>query len=237
VRSDQRLILEFPEFAERLSGFLQRLDNEPALLQAFARDPSGILSTSVFPGDPEPTLTAINRGNRLLFSLLSNERFMTWSEQYMERSSASALDRFPELDPDEAARAFAATLSPDEVYQEVVDAMVQFVDRELLAALLVVDPEDVNSLLGREAVAARTPVYGWIAVYVILLVVVAAVHAVAVLGTSGDVIRTGSIPGLSRQDLARVNRLLLDTLSERARELRTTGTLASAEAARRGRIL
>jgi hypothetical protein len=229
--------LEYPEFAERLGSFLQRLNNDPALLQTFARDPSGVLSPSVFPDDPQPALSTINRGNRLLFSLLSNERFMTWSEQYTERLSASAVERFPDLDADEAARAFAATLSPDEVYQEIVDAMVQFVDRELLAALLVVDPDDVDSLLGREAARAPSPVYGWVVVLVLLFVVVAAVHAVVALGTSGDVIRTGAIPGLSREDLGRINRLMLDAMSERARGLRETGVLASTEAARRGTSL
>lgn len=237
MRSDQRLILEWPEFSGRLGEFLQRLEDEPSLLHSFARDPSSVLAACVFPNDALPALTLINRGNRLLFALLSNERFMSWSEGYTAQLSRAAVERFPDLDPDKAAVAYAATLSPDDTYEAVVDAALRFVDKEMLAALLVIESDDVDKLAGPVDPKSPNPAFGWVAVLVLVFVVVAAVHAVLFLGSSGDVVARGVLPGLSRDDLDRISRMLIDALSDRADYLRRTGALASPEAARRGTIL
>jgi hypothetical protein len=173
----------------------------------------------------------------LLFALLSNERFMSWSEEYTVKLSRTAAERFPNLAADKAAIAYAATLSPDTTYEAVLDAALQFVDKELLAALLVVDSDDVAKLAGPSDPSRPSPVLGWWAIFVVIIVVVAAVHAVLALGTSHDLVARGPLPGLSRDDLDRISRLMMDALSERAQELRRAGVLASPEAARRGTLL
>lgn len=233
MRRDQRLILEFPDFSVRLSQLFQRLDRDPALLRLFAQDPSGVVSRIVFPDEPEPALTAINSGNRLLFSLLSNKGFMNWAREYTDRMNQAAVASYPDLNSDDAALAYAATISTDEVYEDVVEAALQFADREMLTSLLAIDSEDADTLLAsRTGLSSPTTNWSPVAVLVLVFVVVVAVHAVLALGTSGDVAR-GALPGLSRDDLGRASRVMMEALSVRAEELRAAGVLASA-AARRG---
>jgi len=231
MRRDQLLLLEFPDFSERMSEFLRELEQNPSLQQLYIRDPGGVLSRSVFKDQPAPPTSALNQGNRLLFALLSNPGFMAWADEYGERLSARALKQFPELDPDQAARAHAATLRPDEVYSDLIDAALKNIDRELLAALIVVDVDDVESVISPRAGISGTQTVAWSPVFVVVFVVVAAVIAAVVLNHH---VARAAPAGFSRQDLGRLSRLLTESLKEHADELRRAGVLSSPESARRG---
>jgi hypothetical protein len=229
VGRDPLLLLDYPDFSERMGKFLKRLESDSSLQQLFIRDPGSVLSRTVFADESRPSSSVINQGNRLMFALLSNDGFLRWAEGYSERLAEAAQVNFPDLQPDDAALAFAATLERDEIYAELVDAALDNVDRELLAALMVVDVDDVEVVVdpGRRfpGTAELSPVF--VVIFVAIAVVIAAValnHHIA-----------RAVPaGFSRDDLSRLSRLLMDGLTQHARELRSEGKLASPASARRG---
>lgn len=226
---DPLLLLDYPDFSERMGTFLKRLESDSSLQQLFIRDPGSVLSRTVFTDDPRPPNSVINRSNRLLFALLSNDGFMRWAEGYTDRLAEAAQANFPDLEPDQAALAFAATLERDEIYAELVDAALENVDRELLAALMVVDVDDVDVVVDSGLRSPGAVTAFPILVFIFLVVAV----AISVVELNHHIARR--VPaGFSRDDLSRLSRLLMDGLTEHARELRSEGKLASPASARRG---
>ena len=74
MKPNELLVLNYDEFSERASKLYKRLDESAAFREVFVRNPAGVVSELLSPGVLRHQ-SSISRGNRLLFSLLSNEKF------------------------------------------------------------------------------------------------------------------------------------------------------------------
>jgi hypothetical protein len=220
------LLLDLPDYSDRLGALLTRMESEESLRQMYLRDPSTILSKALFPDQPNLPRSVVSRSNRLLFSLLSNQGFMTWADTYGAAIGERARNEFPNLSEEEAGLALAAKLEATDVYDEVINAVVANSDRELLASLLTVKNHELDQLLaGRPSMGGGAPGISVVAVFVVVFVAVFVVIAATELNHHfGKTAPTG----FARTDLDRLSRLMIDGLTQEAESLRAAGTLGSA---------
>src|SRR5262245_60096898 len=101
MRSEDLLILGYDGFSERTAHFFRGLNESRALQELFLRDPAGTLSAEVLPPGKMPAAARLNQANRILFSLLSNPNFTSWSEQYQKGLEAEMADIVALKDPSE----------------------------------------------------------------------------------------------------------------------------------------
>lgn len=203
------LILKYQDFGSETSRFFTELNENSELRNLFFTNPSLVLRTKL------PSLSSIDVGdqqdelaNRVLFSALSNERFTTFLEEYQAKKN-KALARYLESPEDEQA---ASELDERTIKVEFAEALLDFGDKELL-----------SNMLGRSGSASQSDrQLAGVAIYIVLFVVIAAVHAVFALGTSGDLAPTAAarlpIPAPELRKIA-------DQLVAAARQAREAGDL------------
>jgi hypothetical protein len=92
---------------KRVSDLFDELEKNPELAQVFIRNPFLVLQSRVLPEFAVMNEDSINAANQLLYSVLSNDKFMKWAEEY----GAKLIDRFNKTgkvpDKKEMLRAFA----------------------------------------------------------------------------------------------------------------------------------
>jgi len=242
VRPDELLLIDLPEFSGRLREVHSRMRDSQAFRQLVIRNPVGAINEVIFRDEAQPPITQVNKANRLLFSLLSNEGFMAWAQEYQEQVAAGgqqqeALAAEQDLD----LETLLVNVDLDKMYSDLAQAAVDFVDVELLYSLIAEDPDRPadsprGPLHGRRLLEPRRPaepgtapqlapvlIFG-----VAVAVIVAVVVAIEFWGMAPEPDQ------LSRADLQRVANMLVGELTERAAELRGAGLLTSPEALRRG---
>jgi len=233
MKADELLILDQDNFSSRVSSFTTSIQGSQAAQQLFLKNPVGNIRKYIFPDSPSAPVAQINQGNRLLLSMLSNPRFMEWSDQFQERLESQARELSPSDNPEERMKMLVASFDRTQIYREVVDAVQEFGDRELLFSLMVKDRDSLQtqidgSLVGSVAVEVETFVYAVAAIAVAVVAV-----AVVVVGRPSDLV----LSGISRQDLQRVSNIMSDQLTAKAMAARQRGRLSSFSAVRRGMIL
>jgi uncharacterized protein YneF (UPF0154 family) len=161
------LILKHQDFRTEVSGFFKELNKDSALRNLFFTNPSLVLRTKL------PSLSDINiseqqdeLANKVLFSALSNEKFMTFLQEYQERKN-EAIERFLKSPEDKRA---AAELDERTMRAEVAEALLEFGDKELFA----------NILRGGGSATQRAgaPVLVSIVVLVVNIAVIAGIHLI-----------------------------------------------------------
>lgn len=225
MRFDDLLVLDYNDFSEKLAVFYRKLSDSQSTRELFIRNPTGVISDLLFPeaGVSHPE---INQGNRLLYALLSNERFMAWSGEYQ----AGIEDRIQEIvktvdSPAEAMRILATTIDRQKIYQEITEAITRDIDVEILAGLTwKLDPDRIPKFewpkhkpfpldSGSVVVEIEVAVYA---------VAVAAVFAVAVAA----VVAGEPVPdGINRVDLQRISAQIAENIRQQAVQLREHGIL------------
>ncbi|MGW2207641.1 hypothetical protein [Streptomyces sp. NPDC001774] len=111
---DEPLQIPLKELRANLKELYARMEQDPELQDEFVRDPSGVLYRD---GVRSPlTDDAASASNRLLFSVLANEKFSVWMGEYAKQYGESGVK-------DEVA----AT--------DLAKAVVAFGDRNLVASL------------------------------------------------------------------------------------------------------
>lgn len=214
------LILQSPEVLERMRDLLEEVEADAGLRQLYLRDPAGIIQKKIFPGQENIPKTEINRGNRLLYALLSNDRFLEWSRSYEEELITRAREATRIEDPSRALHTYLAVVDRTTLHQDVASAATRFCDPELMAALTwraERPPAGVQVPVNADvAVDIETFVYA-VAAVAVFAVAVAAVFVPAPVLERTDVI--------SRLDLLSIANQLSASLAERAREVRESGTL------------
>src|SRR5262249_52166614 len=133
---EQLFLLRLPDYSPRIVEFLHRIDREPALSELFTRNPVGVLQEAVFPERQLLPADVLSRENRLLFALLSNRGFRDWAKRYQTAFEERAKNTYPNLVPDEAYIAYAGHISREEVYKDIAEAALSFIDRETLYLLI-----------------------------------------------------------------------------------------------------
>jgi len=203
------LVLDQEGLADRSIAFFTRLNADEGLRTEFVADPIGTIEREVYGrGDPGEREATLNQANRILLSLLSNERFMAWARDYDAT-----------VDP---------ATSKEEVHQAIIRAAVEHGDKELLTSMAA-RVSDVP--LGRGvSVADDTATLNLFCVLDCSPVVAFQANTTV----SGD---TRLRQALSREDIATVARLFAEDIPQRAAALRDQGVLASPDSAHLDRTL
>ena len=92
---------------KRVSDLFDELEKNPELAKVFIHNPSLVLQSKVLPEFEAMNEDSINAANQLLFSILSNDKFMKWTEEYGAKliDQYSKTGKFP--DKKKILRSFA----------------------------------------------------------------------------------------------------------------------------------
>jgi hypothetical protein len=118
--------LKLKPFRGRAAEILKELSDKNTLEDEFLTDPAGFLSTRLH-GDAARHVSRarLNSANRLLFSVMSNEKFVAWLSRYQEE----CLSQF---DADEFA-----VIDKGKVRADFAKALAEFGDADIIEATLV----------------------------------------------------------------------------------------------------
>jgi hypothetical protein len=225
------LILEYDNLDRGAAAFYNQLNNSPALQQAFLDDPAGILRRMIFPNAPFPPEGIINKANRLLYALLSNQNFLSWSEQF-QASLDSEFQQVMQADNrSEAVKGFLASFDRNRLYSEITDGILGSIDKETLYSLVV--GTNLNDTISSVRVRSTEYVYtndyvvseSYAAVYLLLYVVI-----LVAAGFS----QIDQPEVISREDLLRISTSLTSNLQEKALQVRDSGALTSIDSVDKG---
>ena len=123
------LVLKYGDFREDVAGFFVSLNNDPELRRLFFENPTLVIRTKLRSlSNVDLTSQQDERANRMVFSALSNERFMSFLAEY-QRRKADAIRRYLRSPADEEA---AAELDERQIRREFAQALLEYGDRELL---------------------------------------------------------------------------------------------------------
>jgi hypothetical protein len=252
MRADDLLILDYGDFSERAQELYERMNDSPHIRERLVKDPAGAVNEMLLQGTvTPPSRGTINQANRLLYSLLSNQEFMEWSQSYQEKIQEQLRQIAEEHDSEEAFKLLVERIDRSELYREITEAILEHADREILYSIIAIDPDDPRPpwpwpprpdpwpgpgprpwpgpgpdpgpLLPRAAVAVDIEV-------LIYAVAAVAVFAVAVAAVVAGAVREG----LSREDLFRLSNSLTEQLQARGQELREQGILFDFTSVQRG---
>lgn len=216
------LVLNYDGFADRLNDFYTLLSNSPAAQAAFVRDPAGTIGRNVLKGIVPLSQNDVSQANRLLFSLLSNDGFMSWAETFQSQMEEEARAAAEELDPGEQLKRLLVTFDRSRMYREVVQAAVDNIDVETMSAITIKDPGGSSMSLSERATSEPT----WAPnVRVEIETFVYAVFVLLVFAIDIS-FQVRSLPQMmSRSDLLQVAESLSQSVQRRAQELRAAGEL------------
>jgi hypothetical protein len=210
------LILRHAEVSERFEQLARRLGEDAPLRKLYVHDPARVIAGAVFPKEEIPS-AEIDRGSRLLFSLLSNEEFRKWANDYQAQLVRQALEATELDDPYEALRTQLAITDRANLHRDLAEAIARHADPALIASLTWETQRSAADV----AVEIETFVYAVAAAAVFVVVVL-----VVFLGVEEDF---GVIPAFSRGDVLALTRQLASELQAHAEELRVSGALTELE--------
>jgi len=131
MRAEELLILNYRGYSPRLEGLFQKLHTALSFREIFVKDPAGVFGKEVFP-EHHLSPGQINQGNRLLFSLLSHPKFLEWRKRFAEKIQDQVKEVGEKENPAEAARRLIARRDRSQVYKEIAQASLEFVDLAII---------------------------------------------------------------------------------------------------------
>jgi hypothetical protein len=193
----------------RVSGLFEELAQNEEVRNSFIENPSEIIETTIYPGkrlNPQDTSEA----NRLLFSLLSNDGFMSWISRYAETNADTDVSR------EQFLKDFARVLPEFSDENTTLSLLTNSLTTTGIASLI---SDDVSSTVAKEYSYSVTEVNN---------------SGVAAYNKSYTVTenKTKGIGGILDEEIRRVvNPAELRSISEQlinyAKELKQSGRLAN----------
>jgi hypothetical protein len=212
--TSELLIMRAPKLRKRLERLLEQIQADPSLRQWYVNDPARVIMGKIFPEVAAVvTSTEINRGNRLLYALLTNSEFKSWAATYEEDLLRRARDATTIEDPRRALETYLAIADRATIHADLARAVARYADAELIAGLTW-KPTYRNG--GPDSILVEIQ----IAVYAIGVLAVFAIGVGAVFVGAPE---TGG--AFTRVDLATVANELAAAVQDRAAELRREGKL------------
>ena len=138
---------------KRISDMFDELQRNPELAQVFIKNPTMVLQSKLLPEFEEVDEELINAANQLLYSVLTNEKFMTWLEKYQNKlvNQYNETGKIPNKKT--ILRAFSK-------------GILENGDPQILSNLLAVPPKTIEfSSLGWRHVWYYVDYYAWAYVY------------------------------------------------------------------------
>lgn len=261
VRGDELLVLNYAGFSRHVRSLFWKMRDSRAYAELFIRDPAGVISKKVFPGYPQPMPGTLNQANRILFSLLSNARFMEFTRSLQEDLEARARELAETEgieDFGEALRLYSTRLNRTELYGRLADGISESIDREMLFALTLKDPHSYPVPDGGDGGTwcPEIPQPGGnlpdlcpdptpnphpnpmdtVAYHEVAIVTIAVAVAFVVV-TVIDFTPKPVPLGLSREDILAVTRHVTEQFQRRVAEVRESGVLLDPAAITKGPVL
>lgn len=127
----QKLVLTKKEIRENMISLFKKMEKNSTLRKSFAKDPVGILTKDVV--KTRATASEVSDSNRLLFSLLANNKFLEWLVQYSKANKK---------------------VSKEQYAIDLIKSAVKFGDKNILASIAKY-AASVNSIPGLGPVAQQ----------------------------------------------------------------------------------
>jgi hypothetical protein len=232
------LVLRYEGLAVETDGFFRQLDADQDLRTRFLTNPTGVLLEHVPSLDGSMAEAEIAHANRVLFALLSNERFMAWARDWANRHQNAVTTA-----DEDGQTLLRVRVDREQLYRDLADAIWEHGDRELLSALLNLEADaapgeevevpDSARLLTAQVSRRRPP--GGFSVNVNTNVNVNVTVSITFIGIAVVVIPVlviGAPPEgavIHREALAEVVDTLTQQLQQRSQTLRSSGQLRSLE--------
>jgi hypothetical protein len=229
MRPSELLILNYDGFNDRVEALFEQLTTSPSARELFLKDPASLVAKVVLPSGDQPRAAELAQANRILFSLLSNPKFIAWAKEFREELD-SEIKQAAELDdPAEALKHLAVVLDRPEIYRRITSAAVKYCDKELMHNLLLPGPLTRGATNPAQPALSEAQLRRDDNVFVLASAVVA-IFAVALgVGVVFLVLGAEYAPeGISRQDLRTVSTLISKDLAARAKAAKRSGALLSA---------
>ncbi len=138
---------------KRISDMFDELQKNPELAQVFIKNPTMVLQSKLLPEFEEVDEELINAANQLLYSVLTNEKFMTWLEKYQNKlvNQYNETGKIP---------------SKKTILHAFTKGILENGDPQILSNLLAVPPKTIeSSSLGWRHVWYYVEYYAWAYVY------------------------------------------------------------------------
>lgn len=132
----EALLLTYQNLDARTQDFYASLKTSPERFGRFAASPAGEIAHALFDGRVKLPPQEIDRANRIVFALLSNPRFISWSRDYQRRLlkdiGRKALTARTRHD---AKRTLFQMLGKRRIFLDFAKGMKDFGDEELFYAM------------------------------------------------------------------------------------------------------
>jgi len=203
MSNKHKLLLKIsrPEISSGLKKLLELLEEDVEIRKKFIFDPAGVIAISFSDSLGKLSIDKIDEANRLIFSILSNDQFRSWAEEYNEEMSKT----FSLRDPD--------CLDKRKIRKDLAEAILKYGDPDLIDALL--GPRERSEALTTIDIQSRadTVVYVETAVAAIAVaIVIVLVTAVDATPRAPDLEKNMRISKLSAPDLRAISEQLIDNL-------------------------
>jgi hypothetical protein len=212
------LVLKYGDFRREASHLFEALNRDPRLRHLFFTNPALVLKTKL------PSLAGAGIddqqdeiANRILFSVLTNDRFLDFLNEFQERKT-KALSQFLD-DPND--RQAASELDDHKIRSEFIEALLKFGDKELMSNMLL--SASGPQIAGSYGYIIYTYL-GILITYIVVIGIDVIVHTVVKLGIAGEVVSTSpeGFP-ISASELRKIT----DQLVASAKKARDAGSLTS----------
>ena len=147
------LVVNGISLRKRISDLFDELQKNPELALVFIRNPITVLESKLLPEFEDADEELINAANQLLYSVLTNEKFMNWLEKYQTKivNQYNETGKIP---------------SKKTILQAFAKGILENGDPKILSDLLVVSPKTIeSSSLGWRHVWYYVEYYAWAYVY------------------------------------------------------------------------
>jgi hypothetical protein len=150
---------------KRVSELFDQLEQDRELAKVFIQNPIVVLQSKVFPEFPVADETSVNAANQLLFSVLTNERFMQWAKKY-QKSLMAHYNKTGEI-PDKR-----------ELLQTVARGIIEHGDPKILTDLLDLSQTSTAATsVGFRHVWYYVEFYAWAYIYFFYIFIYAFANA------------------------------------------------------------
>ena len=138
---------------KRISDMFDELQKNPELAQVFIKNPTIVLQSKLLPEFEDVDEELINAANQLLYSVLTNEKFMTWLEKYQNK----LVNQYNETGKIPCKKT---------ILHAFTKGILENGDPQILSNLLAVPPKTIeSSSLGWRHVWYYVEYYAWAYVY------------------------------------------------------------------------
>jgi hypothetical protein len=150
---NEYLVAQGISLRKRVSELFDQLAKDQELAQVFIRNPIVVLQSKVFPEFPIADEASGNAANELLYSVLNNEKFMKWTEEY-QKSLVEQYNRTGKI-PERK-----------ELLQDLAKGIMEHGDPKILSDLLALPEAYLPEMpLGFRHVWYYVEFYAWAYVY------------------------------------------------------------------------